>query len=194
MADLMYAPPQSNLEPKPDVERVEFYIVSLRKFVILYLATLGWYGLYWFYRHWSENRRFSGSSVLPVIRAMFAFIFAFPLFRKVDQSLRRQELGAMRSWLLSAGVLLVLSFASVLMVLAGGNAQVEGRVSWFGLTLALLIAQILNLSIVQRKMNMAALDPDGASNSTFSGANWAWIALGSLVWTANLANILLYEI
>jgi hypothetical protein len=187
----MYAPPQSSLEPKPDVERVEFYIVSLRKFVILYLATSGWYGLYWFYRHWSENRRFSGSSVLPVMRAMFAFIFAFPLFRRVDQSLRRQELGAMRSWLLSAGVLLVLSFASVLMVLAGGDARAEDRTSWFGVTLALLIAQILNLSIVQRRMNLAALDRHGASNSTLSGANWTWIALGSLIWIANLANVLL---
>lgn len=191
MADSMYAPPRSNLEPKLFVERVEFYRVSMRKFVMLYLATLGWYSLYWFYRHWSEHRRFSGTSVLPVIRAIFPFIFAFPLFRKVDQSLKRQGLGVMRSWLLSAGVLLVLSFASVLMFLAGGNVRVEDRAAWFGLTLALLTAQILNLSIVQRKMNVAALDPYGASNSTFTGANWAWIVFGSLLWTVNLANVLL---
>lgn len=191
MADSMYAPPRSNLEPGLAVERNEFHIVSVRKFVILYLVTFGWYGLYWFCRQWSDNRRFSDSSVLPVIRAIFPFIFAFPLFRKVDQSLRRQELGSMRSWLLSAGVLLVLSFASVLMFLAGGNARVEDRAAWFGLTLALVTAQILNLSIVQRKMNVAALDPGGTSNASLSGANWAWIALGSLCWVINLANVLL---
>ncbi|RRV08422.1 hypothetical protein EGJ27_10265 [Pseudomonas sp. v388] len=194
MTESFYTPPQSNLKPSLAVDRKEFYVVSLRKFVILYLATLGWYGLYWFYRQWTENRRFSGSSVLPVLRAMFAFIFVFPLFRKVDQSLRRQELGSMALWWVSAGILFVLSVVGVVLSMAGEHARVEDSPVWFGLLLPLITAQIINVLIVQRKMNVAAQDPSGQSNSSLSGANWAWVAFGSLFWLSNLATFLLFGI
>lgn len=194
MTESMYAPPEANLEPSLVIERKEFYIVSLRKFVILYLATAGWYGFYWFYRHWSDNRRFSGSSVLPVIRAIFPFIFAFPLFHKVDQSLRRQELGTMRFWPVNAGIVLMLSLVAVAVSLASGSARVEDSAAWLGLVVVLMTAQILNLTVVQHKMNVAALDPGGTGNFTLGGANWAWIAFGSLMWMINLANVLLFGI
>lgn len=193
MNESLYTPPRSNLEHGHDSARREFYIVSLRKFVILYLATSGCYGLYWFYRHWSENGRFSGSSVLPVIRALFAFIFVFPLFRKVDKSLRQQEIGSMPSWLASAALMLVLSFASIPLSLAGEGVQGGDAAVWLGLMLVLLIAQIVNLAIVQRQMNIAALDAGGTGNATLTGANWAWIAFGSLLWLGNLALIWLPE-
>jgi hypothetical protein len=193
MNESLYTPPRSNLEHGHDSARREFYIVSPRKFAILYLATLGCYGLYWFYRHWSENGRFSGRSVLPVIRALFPFIFVFPLFRRVDKSLRQQELGSMPWWLASAALMVVLNFASIPLSLAGERVQGGDAAVWLGLMLALMFAQIFNLGIVQRQMNIAALDAGGIGNATLTGANWAWIAFGSLLWLSDLAMIWLPE-
>lgn len=188
MNESPYAPPKSDIEIISAEERPEFYLVSVRKFVILYLATWGWYGLYWFYRHWSENKRFEGNSVWPVIRALFPFIFAFPLFWRVDKSLRRQGLGSMW-WAVSAVGLLLVTLATVLLSLAAHTSRIEETGRLLGLSLTLLIAQIAILAIVQRKMNIAVRDPGGTSNARLGAANWAWVAFGSLMWLMNLLAI-----
>ena len=191
MSQPIFRPPQSNLETDPAMEPKEFYVVSVRKFAILYLGTMGWYGLYWFYRHWSDYGRFTGRPVLPVIRAIFAFIFTFPLFYNVDQSLRRQGRGRMRAWLLSASVLLGLGVAGVALSLAAETARGEFSAVWFRLVVALLTAQMLVMSVVQRKMNIAALDSGGNSNAALNSANWGWLGFGSLIWLVNLAALLM---
>ena len=40
----------------------DFYVVSLRKFYLLYIATLGGYVVYWFYRNWKLQKVATGDT------------------------------------------------------------------------------------------------------------------------------------
>lgn len=193
MSESVYAPPKVNLEVEVALARKEFYVVSLRKFVVLYFATLGWYGLYWFYKSWSVNKRFAGSSVWPILRTLLSPIFAYSLFRKVDKSLMRQELGRMSYWFAHASIYVLLGLGGMLVGYGSdGNTQIEEVIGWFPWVTLMLVARAANLLLVQRMINIATLDPGGRSNSTLSAANWIWIVMGSSIWALSLLAYFLF--
>ncbi|MEJ2693955.1 MAG: hypothetical protein P8166_13140 [Candidatus Thiodiazotropha sp.] len=69
-----YSPPVAELEQ--DLEQAScFYVVSPRKFTLLYFSTFGLYMFYWFYANWNEYRRATGHKVWPVPRALFNILF-----------------------------------------------------------------------------------------------------------------------
>lgn len=189
MTDSPYEPPRSSLELCILPEEKEFYVVSSRKFIILYLGTVGLYDLYWFYRQWSANKAFNKSSIWPVIRALFSFIFVVPLFWKVNSSLKRQALGAMPYWFVNVLFVWIHLLAAYLIIVGNLTSTAEEAAGWFGFSVAAMAVQLTNLWSVQRKMNMAALDRRGEGNAALSGANWTWITIGSLLWMGNVATI-----
>lgn len=194
MSESVYAPPKVNLEVEVTLARKEFYVVSLRKFLVLYVATSGCYGLYWFYKNWSVNKRFAGSSVWPVLRTLLSSIFAYSLFRKIDKSLIRQELGRMSCWFAHASIYLVLGLGGTLVGYgSGGNPRVEEVVGWLPWTTLILVAHAANLLLVQRMINIAALDPGGRSNSMLSAVNWIWVVMGSSIWVLSLLAYFLFR-
>ncbi|KPZ29652.1 hypothetical protein [Pseudomonas coronafaciens] len=192
MSDLMYAPPKASLDKdESDSAGPEFYVVSLQKFLILYFLTSGFYATYWFYKNWSLNKKFLGSNVWPVARVMFAAIYAFPLFRNVDRSLRRQGLGHMAYWPVSASVLLALTIAGILLAQGvSGNLRFELVGGWLVWVVPLATAQTLNMMMVQSKINLAAHDPDGSSNSRLTLANGLWIVIGCAMWLVSIPTYL----
>ncbi|WP_440093265.1 hypothetical protein ACTACL_05200 [Pseudomonas syringae] len=192
MSDLMYAPPKASLDKnESDSVGPEFYVVSLQKFFILYFLTSGFFATYWFYRSWSLNKKFSGSNVWPVARVIFAVIYAFPLFRTVDKSLRRQGLGHMAYWAISASVLLVLTIAGILLAQGvSGSLRFEMVGGWLVWVVVLATAQTFNMMLVQSKINIAAHDPDGSSNSRLTLANGFWIVAGCAMWLMSIPTYL----
>ncbi|NAT15601.1 hypothetical protein CU666_07365 [Pseudomonas syringae pv. actinidifoliorum] len=192
MSDLMYAPPKASLDKaESGSSGPEFYVVSLQKFFILYFLTPGFFATYWFYRNWSLNKKFSGSNVWPVARVIFAVIYAFPLFRTVDKSLRRQGLGHMAYWVISASVLLVLTIAGILLAQGvSGNLRFEMVGGWLVWVVVLATAQTFNMMLVQSKINIAAHDPDGSSNSRLTLANGFWIVAGCAMWLMSIPTYL----
>ncbi|RMP79112.1 Membrane protein [Pseudomonas syringae pv. actinidiae] len=192
MSDLMYAPPKASLEKdETDSRGPEFYVVSLKKFFILYLLTSGFFAIHWFYRNWSLNKKFSGSKVWPAARVIFAVIYAFPLFRTVDKSLRRQGRGHMAYWAISGLVLLALTIAGmVLSQGVAGHVQFKPVGGWLVWAVLLATAQTFNLMLVQSKMNAAALDPDGSTNSRLTWANGLWILAGCAIWLMSIPTYL----
>jgi hypothetical protein len=56
-----------------------FYAVGLPKFVVLWLGTLGLYGLYWFYQHWQIIRVREGGDFKSWQRTLLAGSFCEPL-------------------------------------------------------------------------------------------------------------------
>jgi hypothetical protein len=54
----------------------------------------------------------------------------------------------------------------------------------------------LGLSFVnaQRQINTACGDPEGATNSNLTGANWAWMILGAMIWMLVLAGTFMPEL
>ncbi|RMR21476.1 putative Membrane protein, partial [Pseudomonas amygdali pv. ulmi] len=76
---------------------------------------------------------------------IFAVIYAFPLFLTVDKSLRRQGLGHMAYWAVSASVLLALTIAGILLAQGvSGNLRFELVGGWLVWVVLLATAQTLN--------------------------------------------------
>lgn len=55
------------------------------KLILMSIATVNLYQLYWFYKQWRAVRD-SGDDVRPVARAIFGVIFCYPLFQRVVTS------------------------------------------------------------------------------------------------------------
>lgn len=77
-----YAPPGSLLREKsPDPA---FYVVSRKKFMLLFVLTGGAYFFFWSYLNWARYKRASDASVLPLVRGFFAYYFLFSLFGRIN--------------------------------------------------------------------------------------------------------------
>lgn len=70
-----------------------FYCVSIRKFSILSLLTLGAYPIFWFYKNWSQYKAYSKENLSPFWRAFFSPLFCFALANKVNLVSRESNLG-----------------------------------------------------------------------------------------------------
>lgn len=163
-----------------------FYIVSRKKLAILFIATLGMYTVYWFYKNWSNYKnRISDNfgddrSIWPVPRGIFAIFFTHALFREVKAY--GHDKATVAEWnnesqatklvltMIVSNVLDRLSYRSI------GSPYTDVASL---LILAPLLAQVLS---AQQMINVSCGDPNGESNSRFTNANYAWIVLGLLIW------------
>lgn len=181
-----YATPEATLASPEDEALVNapFYVVSVRKAVILTLVTFSLYLVYWFYRNWSRYRAVSGEKVIPVLRGIFSVFFTHTLLRNVDTVIR--DKGISYPWNYS-------TVASVYVVIAvGGNLMSRMQPTWLDAAvidlLSLLTVPLLAwvLAVMQRPVNVACGDETGASNASLTAANWFWIVLGTLFWVTSL--------
>jgi len=60
-----------------------YYPVSVFKFVLLSVATYGFYQMYWAYKNWLWVKEAEGAKVMPLPRAFFAGITNFWLFTRI---------------------------------------------------------------------------------------------------------------
>lgn len=181
-SDNLYAAPVADVWPPPAIPAAAaaFHVVSGPKLVVLYVATFGLYGIYWFYRHWEQVRRTGGETLWPVARAIFSVIFAHALAREIDA---RLHAGRRRYTWAPATV----ATCYVVFEIAG---NILSRLSWreIGspatdlLSMASMLPVVLCLLAMQRAANTASGDPTGEANSRFTAANWVWMILGGLAW------------
>ncbi len=73
----MQTPPQEHLQNSP--ETPYFYAVGVRKFVALWLGSLGFYGLHWFHAHWRVIRDRTAGDFKPWQRTLLAGSWCEPL-------------------------------------------------------------------------------------------------------------------
>lgn len=170
-----------------------FYIVSRKKMAILYIATAGLYGIYWFYKNWSNYKRRMSDKIedvgriWPVLRGVFSIFFTHALFREIKAY--GYEKSAVAEWNNSTQA----SRLVLTMITSNVLDRMSYRSYWEPysdiaslLILAVLLPQFLN---VQDMINISCGDPDGYSNSRFTWANYAWIALGAVIWILALLGI-----
>ncbi len=180
-----YQTPSSNLETSNDL--FEFYVVSIRKFTVLFFATLGVYVIYWFFRNWKEYRASSGERVWPIPRAIFNIFFTHSLFSAVQNSLSRKNINF--QW--SPG-----RFATVY-VIAAIISNVLDRMSMreigFPYTelFSIIVLLIIYLTLIkpQKAINLSQGDSEGQSNNSFSFANIVWISLGLVLWALSIYGL-----
>jgi hypothetical protein len=185
-----YATPRAPLTGESSAPG-EFYVVSPRKFLLLFVFTSGVYGVYWFWRHWKLLRDSRKLDIWPIPRGLFSIFFAHALNREIDETLQKTR--ALHIWAPSnvATTYVVFSLiGSISDRLAGvsiGSPVVDV------IALACLLPVGYSLLQVQRAANAACGDPDGTTNHYLSAANWAWLAAGSLLLLLILIGILAPE-
>ena len=184
----IYRAPEADLEPEAKSGQ-PFYVVARAKFLVLYLSTMGLYGIFWFYRHWREYKHYTGSSLWPVPRAIFSIFFAHVLFRRFYQIARIAEPDLQWSPGLYATLYVVLALVSSLSDLLtsiGVNAIASSAIylgAFFALAWPMWRAQVM--------ANLACGDPGGGQNRRLGVANIVWILLGLVLWLGLVANIIL---
>ncbi|MCD9027754.1 hypothetical protein LDO26_06000 [Luteimonas sp. BDR2-5] len=180
--DNLYAPPAAEIRAPviPAVAAQPFYVVSTTKFCVLYFATFGLYGVYWFYVHWQRYRQGRTETIWPVPRAVFSIFFAHALAGRIDDQLR---LG-LRAYRWSPGLLatIYVVFEITGNLLSRLDSHAIGSPSTGVLGLMTLLPTGLSLMRMQAAANLACNDPAGQQNHRFTWANGVWIVLGLLLW------------
>ena len=175
----IYRPPTAELQSASAADP-EFYLVSPFKFLTLYLATLGLYGIYWFYRHWRSYRDYHGAAIWPLPRAIFAVIFAYPLFRRILARTAGPESKPRLVAAVHAALYVIFEIVTNLVDLLANYGL--GELPIMSISLACMVGVAIVLLRMQIQANLACGDAAGAANSRFSGLNLLWILLGLLSW------------
>lgn len=178
----VYAPPQANLQAQEDADTQElmFYVVSRRKFLLLFLATVGMYPIYWTYRNWRAYKLASGESLWPAVRGVFLVFFTHALFRHIDEALRRRGLDIQWSPGRDATLIVVITILSNFLDRLGSRMPDAPLLDIVSL---LLLAPLACLYLrAQTAVNAACGDPDGSGNSSYSVANWFFLIGGGVFW------------
>lgn len=187
MTDNHYQPPTARVDDDPAAAGRPFYIVAPRKFVLLYLFTVGMYAVYWFYQNWAMLKRQRNLNVWPVPRALFSIFFTHSLFQEIDRALESNAVRYAWNAAGAATAYVILSLASsVIGQLA--NRDIGSPLTDFA-SLLMVPAVMFPLLAAQKAANFAVGDPQGESNSTLTAANIVWMVVGVLLWLLALLGL-----
>jgi hypothetical protein len=189
----IYAPPKADLSMPKEVIGDGFYVVSRRKFLVMYLMTLGLYKIYWFYKNWSMYKAIeraeggADSDIWPVPRALFCVFFVHALLREASAYASAKQREVSDGFEALATVLVILLLVS----------NVIDRLSTKGIgspltdyvSLALLFPMVWFFNLARQFINDASGDSAGMGNDTFTWANWIWIVIGAILWLGIITDL-----
>lgn len=157
-----------------------FYIVSLNKFLLLFLGTAGLYMTYWFYKQWSCYKKAHKGTQLPVFRAIFSVFFVHSLF-KILTSLYQQKSGKKSTALTTSATLFVI--VTVISFLSG-HVPEEAAIQPYLVLVNLISTPIFCWFCYQAQwfVNYVCDDLEGECNKELSIANYGWLGIGTLMW------------
>lgn len=189
MTENVYAPPQAHLQNLADnVERESmFYVVSKKKFLTLYFGTLGYYSIYWAYKNWKEYKRSTGTNIAPALRAIFMIFFTHSLFRRVEECIKGNRTAY--TWTPQASATWVVALTFVSNILDRLPVRNVGSPYLELAPIAILLPLGFAYVKPQLAINAACADPEGASNSSLTGSNYIFLALGIPAWCLVLIGL-----
>lgn len=195
MTDNLYAAPQADMSKTPIAVGSDdsFYVVSQRKFLLLFILTFSIYQIYWFYKNWSNYKQqsqlqnFTDSDIWPVARAIFAVFFIHALFRRVDKHADAKQRPLGWEFDTHATILVVIMVFANLngLLLQGLLGHVLSTLVGFGL----LGAMGFSMHNAQGFINKSCGDPEGAANSQLTPANFVWMAIGVIFWIFTIIGL-----
>ncbi|HEY8025244.1 MAG TPA: hypothetical protein VIF60_11795 [Burkholderiaceae bacterium] len=194
MTTNIYSAPAANLDEAPlsrwgeGKAAPKFYVVGPLKFWLLFVCTLGFYKVYWFYKNWSRYKAYTDEQMWPVPRGIFSIFFVHSLFRLVDRTIEKE--GRDYSWNAELTATMFVVFQLTNVVLDKFSGDFEHYVSWIEL---LIMVPVLGTVLfnAQRAINAACGDPDGESNSRFGVFNYFWLTVGTIFWLLVLIGLTL---
>jgi hypothetical protein len=164
-----------------------FYVVGLRKFLVMMIGTLGLYGFYWFYKNWALFNRRYDTKYWPVPRAIFSIFFTHSLFNEVDGQLQKR--GVAYDWMpgLAATVYVVAAIAG--RILDRLAVKEIGSPVTDVLGIVMMVPMVWALYRGQRAINLAEGDPEGTRNARLTTANILWLLPCLLLWLLVLLGL-----
>lgn len=194
MIDSVYAPPKSDLAVSgADANAPAFYVVSPGKMMALFITTLGFYSFYWHYQNWARykqhERRIDGDdrNIWPVARSFFSIFFTHALLREAQAYGRLNDREVSTSVSLVATAMVVLSIAINVLNKIPETSPYSNLAAM--VQLGLLLPWMFAHRAATGLINDACGDPEGKSNSAYSGVNILFIVLGSLFWILVLIGL-----
>lgn len=176
----IYTAPKAELIDKPEEENPEFFPTSTKKLIILYIATLGIYPVYWFYKQWKYQQKVMDKKIIPILRSIFLVFFTHSLFRNIEAAAEKKNIAVSWGANALASVFIILIILSN--VLDNFNRHSETITALDYISLLLLFPIAIPLYMVQLTINKINNDPQGKLNSRFSIYNYIFILLGVLWW------------
>lgn len=189
MSHDVYATPEAPLLTDKSLPAHDLYVVSTAKFTVLFIVTMGLYGVYWFYKNFRQQKDRHNLKIWPVPRGIFSIFFAHSLFRTVDEKLKA---GGMEfSW--NPGSLATLFVvSSILSNIASNLANRDMGAPYTDLLgIALTIVVYFCLYTAQKAINLSQGDVNGSTNNRYTLANYFWIVFGILIWVFAVIGILI---
>lgn len=188
MDNLYQAPQAQLLDSTTEQSDGAFFVTSLNKLVILFIATLGLYVLYWGYKQWSSQRASMPKKIMPVWRSIFSIFFMHSLCKRISQRLESQGQPA---WAYGAAATLYVLTTIVSSVISNLTSRDDSLPLLVDiLSLLLQLTPVLPLVAIQRQANLASQDPQGSSNSQMSSSNIVFIVIGAVFWVFILLGLL----
>lgn len=166
-----------------------FYVVSMGKFSALFIATMGLYSLYWFYKHWSLLGAAQQKSTQPILRTVLNVVFMPALCKELANIEKTQE--QQYNWnpqSLALGYI-VLQVISVLISLGVYEEKISIYLAL--IQIPLLFGHYLYLYKFQLVANRVCGDAFGKANNTFSIHNHIWIVFGIVLWIDEIRRLYL---
>lgn len=169
-------------DPVSDVNRLlglgpsELYVVSVTKFVVLYLLTGGGYIVYWSYRNWATYKERVGADILPLVRAVLWPFFILDLFDKIQNGL--ELAGWQCRWHPEPRALLIMLMVMISTLFAMFFDSPDDAGVVFIANALLITVSVFLFVGAQRAINLLAADSLGCSNCSFSVSNVVWALIG----------------
>ena len=180
-----YKPPAMDYEVEPQLNAggsQAVFVVAPAKLLVLGVASLGFYSLYWFYKHWALQRRAYALNIWPVARAIFSIFFVHQLFKAFHT--QAAERGPTPAWQPGSQATLFVVLSVVSNLVARMGKFIGESLALDLASTALGLAALLPMVAAQRVANAAAGDSEGRSNASYSAGNIVVIVLGGLFWLA----------
>lgn len=70
---------------------MDYYPVSIFKFMVFYIGTMGLYAMYWNYKNWQYIQRRDQSQIMPFARGFFYYFWYYPLYKSLAEDNQNNE-------------------------------------------------------------------------------------------------------
>lgn len=186
MSDLEnpFAPPEAAVvRTAPPVRELPWFPAGTNKVMVMTIATLGLYAVYWFERQYRFHNRKRQEKLSPLLRGLFSIFFAKDLFDRVS---RHALIASVRvSWDPGSLAAVFIAFVIVDRIVGKMIDKVDSEglgVALFFLSFGLTAGVAWPLTKVQGTIN-ELLEKEAADfdrNETLTLANWVAIGAGAL--------------
>jgi hypothetical protein len=164
-------------------DRPSCFPVSLLKLTVMSIVTLGIYQLYWFYKNWNLIKQRENLDIAPFWRAFFAYFFCYHCFSDIRAQAASLDL---KSSLPAGPLAACWIITNIIPAMIGPAMKLSDPfvVPLFSFVFILPVQALAN------RIN-ARITPDHDPNRRFTGWNWAGVAVGAIILTGIIHDLLL---